>query len=135
MVVISFEFPDDLVADDYYKDGMMINRTIEADERAVTLGVNATSMIEPGKPLRVHVSQATDSVVMLHLYHVTDRSKDTEVMLYPEGGDLYASKDAVPALFGVQGVWYVSLEGVDEHWRLRRRIETPVHNLRLTAHE
>ena len=68
-VVIANRHADDLVVDDYYKDGLAINRQLEKIERAKGLGITATlgiqdthlTVILQGAPDRCCVAQGFSS--------------------------------------------------------------------------
>lgn len=130
MFVMADIHRDDMVVDDYYKDGMAINLQLSMDTRAGELEVSATLVSIYTTGVVIRIEHATDSAVQLDLYHVANRDKDYASILLP-GEDatkfLYASDDIeLVKLLTSKGVWFLELTGVDESWRLRRRIETPI---------
>ena len=144
MVVMVASFPDDLVVDDYYKDGMAINQILTLDKNAKKVGVTAKLILSEGSPLRFQVENVNDSALLLNLFHVTDSELDTSMVLYPQSDGVYAAgsttetdvsslADNINKIFTTTGVWYVELNGADESWRLRARINTPVTTLLLEA--
>ena len=46
LVFIAFKYSDDVVTDNYYKVGRMINQTLEQDEKAAELGLLANVKID-----------------------------------------------------------------------------------------
>jgi hypothetical protein len=84
MISTALLYPDDLVVDNYYKEGMAINRTLLMDAKAVALGVTTVIEIRPGGMFTLALTGASDAVVTASLFHVTDRAKDQFVVLYPE---------------------------------------------------
>jgi hypothetical protein len=84
MISTALIYPDDLVVDNYYKEGMAINRTLLMDANAVALGVTAVIDVRPGGMVTLALAGASDAVVTASLFHVTDRAKDQFVVLYPE---------------------------------------------------
>ncbi|MEX2489599.1 MAG: FixH family protein [Pseudomonadales bacterium] len=131
MVAAVTQNPDDLVADDYYKEGMAINERLARDNNAARLGIVGRMMKSDSQSLQFEFSGATDSAVVLQLHHVVDRGKDRQVILYPEDKPgLYSTSDAdVTELFNKKGVWYLAFEGVDDNWRLQTRVQLPVEEL------
>lgn len=132
MIVMVSSYPDDLVVDDYYKDGMAINQIITLDKNAVRMGVTAKLIGHSGDVLRFQVENANDSALVLNLFHVTDSEKDLSLVLYPQDDDEYsATSDEATRVFASTGIWYVELNGADEPWRLRARVITPVTKLEM----
>ena len=137
MLTMVTQHPDDLVADNYYQDGMAINQSLAMDDKARAMGVSAVLVTDAGVYDFV-VSGATDSVIVLQLFHVTDKERDKRLMLYPGAastdrlvpGIVYAGADNKWAeVFRRPGIWYLQLSGADDNWRLRQRIETPLQQL------
>ncbi|MEX0943922.1 MAG: FixH family protein [Pseudomonadales bacterium] len=137
MITVATNYPDDLVVDDYYKDGMAINRSLEMDNRADEMGIVAHLELVGADRIGFIIEGASDSAVVLNIRHVTDRSQDKKVLLLPDENNLYVSRPDENATYqmamGSKGVWYLDLEGVDSHWRLKARIETPVTALTMSA--
>lgn len=133
MVVMASVFPDDLVADDYYRDGMAINRHLAMDENAKALDIRASATALEGDTVAFVIAGARDSAVLMNLYHVTDRARDTSLVLYPETGHVYRSAHPLPIAIDEPGIWYVELIGADDNWRLRERVVTPMAAMELVA--
>ena len=123
---------DDLVTDSYYKEGMTINRTLMMDHQAENLKIRATLKdIGQGK-IVFTIENATDSAIQLSLFHVSSSEEDKVVALVPEEGYDYSIEDLeIESLLSTQGVWYVELKGTDSHWRLRKRVVTPLSELEM----
>ena len=45
-VTMAFHFADDVVTDNYYKSGLMINQTLKQDELAKALGLKYTATLD-----------------------------------------------------------------------------------------
>lgn len=133
MIVSATVYPDDVVVDDYYKEGMAINQRIDMDEAASRRKLEATGQFDKGR-VSFEIEGAIDSAIVLSIFHVTDRNLDREVLLLPEFGGRYAA-DQVDLPLDEPGVWYIELAGVDDGWRLRRRVEAPVSTVELAADE
>ena len=160
MISTALIYPDDLVVDNYYKEGMAINRTLLMDANAVALGVAAVIDVRPGGMVTLALVGASDAVVTASLFHVTDRAKDQFVVLYPEiespeidspyvdnpdvgnpsaSANLsqqtqrYTGQDTSMATsLSLPGIWYLELRGSEQPWRVRQRIQTPIHVLEIT---
>ncbi|MDB9867871.1 FixH family protein [Pseudomonadales bacterium] len=136
MMYMVTRYPDDLIVDNYYKEGMAINQSLAMDAAAQALNVEASLLkLEPGQ-IQFAIRGVTDSVVVLELFHVVDHERDQKWILYPDPGVadsrtvIYSSHDKdIEVLISGQGIWYLQLSGADDHWRLRKRITTPIQQL------
>ncbi len=131
MVVTAMRYPDDVVADTYYRDGQGINQLRALDEMARTLGLSA-SMISSAANGRSQLllSGGEEAVLQLFLYHVTDSNADRRFLFSPRAAGVYESEDStLPTLLAERGVWYLELRGEQDNWRLRKRVETPFTTL------
>ena len=137
MFVMAGIHRDDLVVDDYYKDGMAINQRLSMDSRAKALNVQARLTELREARLVFEIKNVDDSAVRLNLFHVASRAEDREVVLVPEGDPVDSSSAysidnlEIVNLLKTRGVWYLELAGADDQWRLRRRIVTPLVELEL----
>jgi len=102
---------DGLVVDDYYKQGLAINRTLGRSEMAERLGISARLTLADGQ-VRVRVVSARDGAMSLKLVHPTRAGMDQSVKLDKVGPGIYAGR--VQPLRA--GRWHVVLEQSD--WRL-----------------
>ncbi|XOV87181.1 MAG: FixH family protein [Pseudomonadota bacterium] len=126
--------PDDLVVDNYYKDGMAINVQRDMDARAVALGVAAesVSLDEAGAVFRI--TGVDDASVQLDLHHVTDQARDVSILLSLGTDGLYRTLApvAIPPM-DAAGIWYLELHGMDGNWRLQQRVVTPSNKIVMEA--
>lgn len=115
LAVVSY---DGLVADDYYKRGLAINRMLEREQRAQAMGLAA--VVDVGADGRAAVAlvaasrdlAATPASLRLHLVHPTRGGLDRQAELLRGPDGTYTGRfDSVPP-----GRWRVSVEGGD--WRL-----------------
>lgn len=134
MVVVAGQNPDDLVADDYYKEGLAINEQLARDKNAGRRDIEAR-LLGTGGGVRFRLTNVTDSAVVLNMHHVVDRERDRRIVLYPEDEPgVYAVDDkALAQTFTTQGIWYLEFEGVDDPWRLQGRVEMPLTALRIES--
>jgi len=111
---------DGVVADDYYKRGLGINRDIARDARAQSLGVAArVTFNEERDAVRVTLAttQASPAALRLTLVHPTRGGGDREVELRRVAPGMFEGKlEAVRA-----GSWQVTLEDAERTWRVARR--------------
>jgi len=135
MISTTLYFPDDLVVDNYYKDGMAINELLAQDEfaKALSIEVSLNSLTE--NRLELSIAGARDSAIAMSLFHVTDQSLDISFTLVPEEGYLYSVDSPDLNVLGQKGVWYIELKGADSAWRVKQRIETPITFLEINADE
>lgn len=108
---------DALVVDDYYKQGLAINRTLAKQETAARLGMVADLQFsDDGSAVRVFVTGTTQPPrqIALRLAHATRAQFDQSVVLErTEGGWYEARLSAVES-----GRWTVLLEDSANGWRL-----------------
>jgi hypothetical protein len=114
---------DGLVADDYYKRGVAINKTLAREERSAALGLEALLTAQPGDTLQVTLqsSEATfepPEVLHLHMVHPRFPDQDLRATLVHLKNGVYNAHFVSPE----KGNWKVVLEGGD--WRL------PILNVR-----
>jgi hypothetical protein len=138
MISTALIYPDDLVVDNYYKEGMAINRTLAMDVKAVAIGVTAVIEVGPNEMVTLALSGATDAAVTASLFHVTDSAQDEFIVLYPEmsGSEkpsaiqVYTGQSlSMVKSLSSPGIWYIELRGSDEPWRVRQRVQTPLRTL------
>lgn len=102
---------DGLVADDYYKQGLAINRVLARSDTAERLGVTAELYLAEGR-VRVLLGGAHSGAVSLRLVHPTRAGMDQRLTLSMVRPGVYeAQMQPLPA-----GRWHVVL-GQDD-WRL-----------------
>lgn len=102
---------DGLVMDDYYKEGLAINRTLGRSDNAARLGIRAELVLVDGL-VRVRLAGAGRGALSLQLAHPTRAGMDQRLQLTMIEPDVYAGR-----LRPLQaGRWHVLLEQGD--WRL-----------------
>ncbi len=106
---------DDLVVDEYYKEGLAINRRLAKQQRARDLGIDATLTIGP-QSLRLYTTgPVADPVLSLSLAHPMEADRDFQLSLarHPDGG--YTA----PLSAAIAPHWHWSLENRgDVTWRV-----------------
>jgi hypothetical protein len=106
---------DDLVVQDYYKDGLAINRQLEKEERAAQLGISATLQFSADS-VRVKVAgPVTDAELQLLLSHPMEADRDFTVTLARVSPAVYSGTLAQE----IAPHWHWRLEPPRESgWRL-----------------
>lgn len=105
---------DGLVADDYYKQGLALNKVIAREERAQALGISAQVAMSGGR-IRVRLEGAAPEAVFVHLAHRTRAGYDQRLRLVP-AGKVYEA-DMAPL---APGGWRVWIEDPRGSWRVVR---------------
>jgi len=127
MITLAFHDRDGLVVDDYYKEGLEINRTLERDARARELGLTADVRFETAAN-RVSLSLSGDpsfqapAEIRLAFHHATREDEDRVLALQRGAAGVYSAP--LPELRA--GRWYVSAETPE--WRLMREVWLPGKN-------
>lgn len=114
IAVISF---DGVVADDYYRQGLAINRLIERDTNAGVRSVAAQVLFNPtGDQVRVTVRGEVDAglPLRLRLVRAARAGADQDVTLTPIGAGMYEGRLVPPAA----GRWHLQLEDSERQWRV-----------------
>ena len=113
LAVTSF---DGLVADDYYKQGLAVNREIGREARARALGVTAAVQFSPDRrKVRVLLAGAEAASLRLMLVHPTLKGEDQPIALAPVAPGVFEGAMRPPA--GTHRV-HVRLEDGAGGWRL-----------------
>ncbi|HJS38347.1 MAG TPA: FixH family protein [Burkholderiales bacterium] len=105
---------DGLVAEDYYKQGLAINKVIAREERARALGIAARLDIADGR-IRVRLEGAAPEALFVHLAHRTRAGFDQRLRL-ARAGEFYEAELAPLA----PGGWRVLIEDPRSSWRIVR---------------
>lgn len=106
---------DDLVVDEYYKDGLAINRRLEKNERAGELGISVQLQLHHNEILASTSGPVQDAQLRLRLSHPLESSRDLELTLSRYADGEYSAQ--LPAV--VEPRWHWTLDaGQDSGWRL-----------------
>jgi hypothetical protein len=112
-MVIAFTGADGVVADDYYKRGLAINRTLAREARALELGIAAEVRVLPDRVAASITSRsALPDRIKLTLAHPTRSGEDRVVFLARQAGGAYEAPLAPMAA----GRWRVILETREWRW-------------------
>jgi hypothetical protein len=110
---IAFRTADGLVADDYYKQGLAINKVLKREDAARQLGISAQIALATGR-LEVRMQGARPEVLFATLTHATRGGHDLRLRLVRSESGRYEAP--LPPL--AAGRWRVSLEDAASSWRI-----------------
>lgn len=122
---IAYSTSDGLVTDDYYKQGLVVDRTIARSKEAVDLGLEVRARFT-AEGLDIALISAAGSnfvppkALNVTLSHPTRAGLDQSVVL-TEGNGRYAGKLRLPA----SGHWLVLVEDDAKKWRLMGNVLLP----------
>ena len=107
---------DGVVAEDYYKQGLSINRLLAREDAARRLGISGDVELAPGR-LKVALQGDAPEALFAHLAHATRAGNDQRLRLRRvEGATTYeAELPPLPA-----GRWRIVIEDPRGRWRLAR---------------
>jgi hypothetical protein len=122
---------DGLVAEDYYKKGLTINRVLEREKRSATLGLSASLTASSDDEMAQVVLQSSvaaftpPQILYLRAAHSRFPGQDLEATLSPMENGVYSGHFMAPT----EGRWEIVLEGDD--WRLPiLKIQAPMTEVR-----
>lgn len=106
---------DDLVADDYYRDGLAINRQLEKQQRAQALGISARLQFNADTVTVTTTGLLDTAELHLVLSHPMEADRDFTVVLEQVGPHAYTGSLKQP----IAPHWHWALEAQGEHgWRI-----------------
>jgi uncharacterized protein len=122
---IAFKTFDGVVSDDYYRQGLAINRSLDRDARARERGLSAQLQFNPAGD-RVRVTMAgdasSDRPLHLKLVRAARSGDDQDVTLAQVAPGLYEGRLTRP----LQGRWHLRLEDEAGQWRIAATAQLPV---------
>lgn len=104
---------DGLVADDYYKQGLAINKVLAREDAARALGISADIAVESGM-LKVKITGQAPEALFALLVHATRAGYDQRLRLVPAGAGVYEAE--LPPL--PPGHWRIVIEDPRATWRI-----------------
>lgn len=121
MIWLAVDTDDGLVADDYYKQGLEINRVISRDKKAAELELSAIIELDnSAKVIKVKfdkgVLKSFPKSLLLNLQHATRENSDITVRLDHGIDKQYIGHVVQPI---TEGVWYFEIADAD--WKLKTR--------------
>ena len=112
---IAMASADGLVAEDYYREGLAINKVLAREEAARRLGITAEVFLEKNL-LSVNLKGQQPEALFAHLAHATRAGYDLRLRLVPSGEGVYrAELPPLPA-----GHWRIVIEDPRSTWRIAK---------------
>ena len=116
LVTVATKNADDLVLDDWYREGRGTNRSMAAENLAADFGIGVTTTASAGVTL-FHFRASREMVwpeqLTLLLRHRTLASEDREYTLAHQQHGVYQLAEALPP-----GNWHIRVSSDDVGWRL-----------------
>jgi len=113
---IAFSTSDGLVAQDYYKQGMAVNKVLAKEDKAARLGLSAAVEFAADRHrIAVTLAGAEPAQLSLRFVHGTRSGHDLALRLAHVGPGRYEA--AIPAELP-PGRWNVNIESPGGDWRL-----------------
>ncbi len=121
MIWLAVDTDDGLVADDYYKQGLEINRVILRDKKAAELGLSAVIKFDNNNRV-IHLIfnkgalASFPDTLQLSFQHATRANSDVSVIMNHGINNQYIGniKEAL-----TEGIWY--FEVIDNDWKISAR--------------
>jgi len=129
---IAIIFKDDLVIDDYYKQGIEINRTLAREQTAAHYGLQVKLQIDQDRPLiDLYLTSSQPNYpkpeqLSLNFRHRAHASLDQQLVLPRVADTLYQAR--LPEL--VKGHW--EIEVATPEWRLVKSVSIPLATKEVT---
>lgn len=109
---IAFASADGLVAEDYYKQGLGINRRLAREDAAARLGISA-ELAFSGSTVQVRLRGTAPEALFVHLVHATRSGHDVRLRLAKTGNVYVAELPPLPP-----GRWRIAIEDPRGAWRI-----------------
>jgi len=126
MIYFALTGEDSLVNDNYYKDGLAINRKLEQDQKADQLGLRPELLLSDLGEISVKIDPAKlarQPFLQLRLIHPTIGDQDQTIKLLPAESDYRGELAGAASL---TGRWYLELSNFDQSWRIREEVFMPL---------
>lgn len=125
MLTLSITSWDGLVADDYYRRGLEINRTLARDDEAASLDLHARLELDPERgavalELSGNERFRPPRAVNLRLFHATRAGFDRHLVLRESGTPRRYHGDGIAF---TAGHWYLQIDA--DAWRLTDALDAP----------
>lgn len=114
---LAFSNADGVVAEDYYKQGLAINKVIAREEAARRLGISAAVSIH-NEHIQVELKGHSPEALFVHLAHATRAGYDVRLRLTRGATGIYeAPLEGLP-----RGHWRIVIEDPRGTWRIARGV-------------
>ena len=114
---LAFTSADGVVAEDYYRQGLAINKRLAREEAARTRGISSSVRLGGGR-IVVHLSGEEPEALFVHLAHATRAGHDVRLRLAPVAPGVYeAPLEDLP-----RGRWRAVIEDARGTWRIAQEV-------------
>ncbi|MBV8032845.1 MAG: FixH family protein [Betaproteobacteria bacterium] len=114
---IAFASADGLVAEDYYKQGLAINKVLAREQAAKARGIAADVRIAPGR-ISVTVANDAPEAIFISFSHATRSGQDFRLRLARTASGEYSGE--LPSLSA--GRWRLVVEDPRAAWRISKEL-------------
>ncbi len=114
---LAIKSADDLVADDYYQEGLTVNKMLQRDQLAALRQYQAiATFADDNRHLNLVLSGSGSlpNKLIVELIHPSRAGKDQVVVLQPTRSGFYEGEIVTPQ----PGQWHVVVEDEQKNWRL-----------------
>lgn len=118
---------DSMVVDDYYKQGLAVNRSLERDQRAAQYGLQARLQFPAQGPMHIRLTAAQafawPDALLLVLAHPAQARRDVRIPLHIRASTAGQADYVADADLPLEAVNYqLILQDGDASWRLTGRV-------------
>ena len=113
-VYIAISGADQVVSDNYYKDGLKINQDLEKDQRAKALNLSAQISLDQHS-FNITLSQPIVQTIILKFIHPVEQAMDFSLELNSADQQHFSGELENP----LSGRWYLEIGDSGELWRLK----------------
>lgn len=114
---IAYRHADQLVVDDYYKNGLAINKVLRKQNLAESLNISAAIKVS-GNLVQVRLDNSNAAALQLDFYHPLEAASDTSLQLAHQDKGIYQGRLKQP----ISNRWYWSLHPLaaahDRQWQI-----------------
>lgn len=124
-ITIAVTHRDSLVVDNYYKAGLAINQTLDKQEHATALGLQAQAQFDPVSAKFAltldNQELASVSSLKMTMVHATLAKRDRVIYLTRQDDHTFVASMEQPD----SGRWRLILEPTDQQWQLNAEVYFP----------
>lgn len=131
-VIIAVKNADDVVADDWYKQGRAINRSMEEEQLANRLGLAVQVAATGNNTVQARITSTTPipfpDTLTVTLRHPTLAERDRTLTLQQSGEGIFAGEGKLG-----DGDWDITISPDAGQWRLYQRVTVTGDHFRVGA--
>lgn len=127
-IVIAVSGADQMVSDNYYKDGLAINKDIALDKKAQALHLSASITLNK-QHVSVTLSEPMQDNLLLRFSHPIEKAKDFSIELTHQDDKTFIG--TLPQQINYH--WYITLTNNKNEWRLKSTLNIEPNTKVITA--